>query len=404
MSPRAASWLAWSACAAILSILALALLVTFLGWSMASPTEGPPWWEQAVGIVGLVGAPVLGGLIASRRPESLYGWLWLGYGTGFALSSLADTYITYTMAAGSGPLPLSWPVYLLSPVGWAVSVILVPFLVLLFPNGRLPSPRWRFLAWAYVATVAVILLLVPLRPDIARNPFGITGPAGETIVGITSAGVFVVFAAIVASALSLVVRYRHAAGIQRQQLKWLAYAATLVGVWIVGDVLFPWGFALLNVFGTVAFSGLCVAVGIAILRYRLYDIDVIINRTLVYGSLTGVLAVLYFGGVAVTQAVLGGLTGQDDPPQLVIVVSTLAIAALFSPLRRVIQRAVDRRFYRRRYDARKTLETFSAKLRDETDLDVLSDDLVGAVRGTVQPEHASLWLRPESASRGRQTD
>jgi hypothetical protein len=253
------------------------------------------------------------------------------------------------------------------------------------------------LAWAYVVTVAVILLLVPFRPDIARNPIDITGPIGETIVGITSASVFVVFAAIVVSALSLVVRYRHAAGIQRQQLKWLAYAATLVGAWIVGDVLFPWGFALLNIFGTVAFSGLYVAVGIAILRHRLYDIDVIINRTLVYGSLTGVLAVLYFGGVAVTQAVFGGLTDQERLPQLVIVASTLVIAALFSPLRRRVQYFIDRRFYRSRYDARKTLEAFSTTLRDETNLDALGENLAGVVRETMQPSHIGLWLRNPNA-------
>ena len=388
LSPRSTTWLAWSACAVNLSILALALLVIFLGWSTASPTEGTPWWEHAVGIVALIGAPVLGGLIASRRPESPYGWLWLGYGTGFALSSLADTYITFTRVAGSGPLPLSWPVYLLSPVGWAASVILVPFILLLFPDGRLPSPRWRFLAWAYVVTVAVILLLVPFRPDIARNPFGITGPVGETIVGVTSAGVFVVFAAIVASALSLVVRYRHAAGIQRQQLKWVAYAATLVGAWIVGDVLFSRGFArgvlgplLLNIFGTVA-------VGIAILRHRLYDIDVIINRTLVYGALTATLALVYVGGVVGLQAALRSLTGQEST--LAIVASTLAIAALFSPLRRRVQGFVDRRFYRRKYDAAKTLEAFNARLREETDLYALSEDLVRVARGTVQPQHVSL--------------
>jgi hypothetical protein len=400
VNTRAAAWIARSVSAVNLSVLAVALFLILAGWIAGSATEGTPWWEQAVGVFGLVGAPILGGLIASRRPGNPYGWLWLGYGMGFALSSLADAYIAYTEAVDSVPIPVSWPIHLLSPLGWAASVILVPFMLLLFPDGRLPSARWRFVAWTYVVAIAVILVLVPFRADIAQSPFDILGPVGEAIVAITSAGAYVVFAAIVVSALSLVSRYRQSAGVQRQQLKWLAYAATLVGVWIIGDVLFLSGFTL-NIFGTVAFSGLYVGVGIAILRYRLYDIDRIINRTLVYGSLTTMLALAYFGGVAATQAIFGGLIGQEEFPQLAIVISTLVIAALFSPLRRRIQAFIDRRFYRRKYDARKTLETFSSRLRDETDLDVLSNDLTDAVRETMQPAHVSLWLRPETRVRER---
>jgi hypothetical protein len=165
----------------------------------------------------------------------------------------------------------------------------------------------------------------------------------------------------------------------------------LPGVW---DALFE----------TVTFVGLYVAVGVAILRYRLYDIDVIINRTLVYGALTGILALVYFGGVAITQAIFRTLTGQEEQPQLAIVISTLVIAALFNPLRRRIQGFIDRRFYRRKYDAAKTLEAFSAKLRDETDLGVLENDLLGVVKETIQPTHVSLWLRPDMASKGKQAD
>ncbi len=202
-----------------------------------------------------------------------------------------------------------------------------------------------------------------------------------------------------ATAFLVLMRLRRAVGVERQQLKWFAYAvaiyaaATALNVATFG-VDGPRWFALTGVaIFTAAGPATTIAIGIAILRYRLYNIDVIINRTVVYGSLSAMLVALYFGGVAITQAIIQALTGREDLPQLAIVASTLVIAALFNPLRRRIQSFIDRRFYRRKYDAAKTLEAFSVKLRDETDLGALSNDLVGVVRETMQPEHASLWLR-----------
>jgi hypothetical protein len=203
----------------------------------------------------------------------------------------------------------------------------------------------------------------------------------------------------VAAALSLFMRLRRATGVERQQLKWFAYAAAAVAIgpffaYIIPEAIgaplwFVWaGVALL----CAGLAGIPISMGIAILRYRLYEIDLIINRTLVYGSLTALLAAVYFSGVAATQAIFRALTGQQEQPQLAIVVSTLVIAALFNPLRRRIQAFIDRRFYRRKYDSRKTLEEFSAKLRDETDIDALNSELLSTVRQTVQPEHVSLWL------------
>jgi hypothetical protein len=205
---------------------------------------------------------------------------------------------------------------------------------------------------------------------------------------------------------ALLARLRGAPHIERQQITWVVYAGTVL---IVGDflkyVLFftfdvSWalwpGFALL----TAGLIGVPVAMGIAILRYRLYEIDLIINRTLVYGSLTATLGLVYFGGVTATQALFHTITDRQELPQLVIVASTLAIAALFNPLRRGVQAFVDRRFYRRKYDARKTLETFSSKLRDETDLEALNGELVGVVSEAMQPAHVSLWLRPPTEARG----
>jgi hypothetical protein len=164
-----------------------------------------------------------------------------------------------------------------------------------------------------------------------------------------------------------------------------------------------WG-ALLEDVMLLSFSGIPVAIGFAILKYRLYEIDILINRALVYGSLTAMLALVYLGGVATTQAIFRTLTSQVNQPQLAVVISTLAIAALFNPLRRRIQGFIDRRFYRRKYDARKTLEAFSTKLKNETDLESLNNDLVGVVRETMQPEHVSLWLRPDTVPKGGQTD
>jgi hypothetical protein len=194
--------------------------------------------------------------------------------------------------------------------------------------------------------------------------------------------------------------------LERQQIKWLAFAASAVPVWFLTNApIEAASRTLFDVMEALIFVALIpVAAGVAILRYRLYDIDVVINRTIVYGSLTAILVVVYFGGVATTQATFRALTDQQQAPQLAIVVSTLVIAALFNPLRRRIQGFIDRRFYRRKYDAAKTLAAFNARLREETDLHTLSNDLVGVVRGTMQPEHVSLWLRPEASHKGEPAD
>jgi hypothetical protein len=212
---------------------------------------------------------------------------------------------------------------------------------------------------------------------------------------------------LVAAAASVFMRLRYAIGVESQQIKWFAYAAaaTVIGLflaYVIPTVIDTplWferaGYAVL----IAVIPAIPISIGIAILRYRLYDIDIIINRTLVYGSLTATLVALYFGGIVVLQRIFVALTGQQST--LAVVASTLLIAALFNPLRRRIQSFIDRRFYRRKYDARKTLEDFSVKLRDETDLDALEDDLVGVVTGTMQPAHVSLWLRPDTASTRRE--
>jgi hypothetical protein len=262
-------------------------------------------------------------------------------------------------------------------------------LVLLFPDGKLPHRGW----WAVVLMAVCGTALV--------NYWWVTWPAGATVDELGILGEAILLVSCVASLIPMFVRLQSAEARERQQLKWFAYgAAVFLGALFLMDAAFqivgPWAAFVVIVTGLSAFP---VAVGIAILRYRLYDIDILINRTLVYGSLTLMLALVYFGGVTATQALLHTLTGQQKLPQIAVVASTLLIAALFTPLRRRIQSFIDRSFYRSKYDTRKILEAFSATLRDETDLDALSDDLVGVVGETMQPARVSLWLRPDPAQR-----
>ena len=271
-----------------------------------------------------------------------------------------------------------------------------------------PCPLPWFLVWVILAAGATAFILGFFTRTGGQgpieNPLAVGGVVGEAIPVLVLGAIMILFSSIILSALSPVVRYHRASGVERQQLKWVALAAVLFVGLIVADQLRLdrlLGGTLWNLLDVATGAGLYVAVGIAILKHRLYDIDIIINRTLVYGSLTALLVVLYFGGIVMLQRLFRSLTGQRVY-QLAVVASTLLIAALFTPLRRRIQSFIDRRFYRKKYDARKTLEGFSTKLRDETDLEALRDDLVGVVRETLQPAHVSLWLHPESARKREQ--
>jgi hypothetical protein len=231
------------------------------------------------------------------------------------------------------------------------------------------------------------------------NPFALTKSVFEEVMRpLGGLGSMLLLVSLLCGRVSLLIRADKGTRVERQQIKWLAFFAALMALCLgIGVNASGWLFFV----GVAAFNCFPIGVGIAVMRYRLLDIDVVINRTLVYGSLTAVLAGVYFGGVTAIQALLRTITGQEQLPQLVVVASTLVIAALFNPLRRRIQSFIDRSFYRRKYDAAKTLEGFSTKLRDETDLEALRGDLVGVVRETMQPAHVSLWLRPDTASQGK---
>jgi len=427
MSPRA-STLAW----AIAGLSVAIFLASGAFYVLASSARTPGNW-LTVGTIGdvlvfvsFLAFPLVGALIASRRPHNPIGWMCLVVGLFWMLMTLTEVYSAHGLARpGSVPFPVTIHALLYSWL-WVPTVgLLGIFMILLFPDGRLPSRRWRPLAWLSGAVIVVESIAVFLTPGPleglreVQNPFGLEGQFWLLTVG------WVVLPLIplcmVASAISLVLRYRRSEGGVREQIKWLAFSASITGVvylaimgagvinWLISSPETPsdlgtqtWWGALLEDVMLLSFSGIPVAIGIAILKYRLYDLDILINRALVYGPLTATLALVYVGGIVLLQRLLVILTGQEST--LAIVASTLLIVALFNPLRRRVQALVDRRFYRRKYDARRTLETFSATLRDETDLEALSGELVGVVREAMQPAHVSLWLRPDTASKGQATE
>jgi hypothetical protein len=399
---RAAAWLAWS-----LMALSVALLVggTALSLAATSTVSDRPFGSEtgdnsvAVDLLTLLPFSVVGAIIASRHPRNTIAWLFCSVSVAIGLNSFAGDYAEFWLASGFGISILGETAAWFSSWLW-VLLAFVPasFLLLLFPDGRLPSPRWRPVAWGVALGTAGCVVGYALRagplgdfPQIA-NPYGVDSPA-VGMVG--AAGSIVAAGCMVAAAVSLIVRLRRAGSEQHQQIKWLAYGGAVVvsGV-LVGGLAIPWSVPVSIVIMSLSVLGLPVFTGIAILRHHLYDIDLIINRTLVYGSLTAMLALVYVGSVVGLQTVFRTLTGQEST--LAIVASTLAIAALFNPLRRRVQSFVDRRFYRRKYDAAKTLAAFSSRLRDETDLNALGADLVGVARVTVQPQYVSLWLRPDA--------
>jgi hypothetical protein len=384
--PRSKNLLAWG-----LAALALLLMsgAEVLGRS-AGGGSGVFIWAIAITFAAL------GALIASRHPDNAIGWLFLGAAVSAGIGYLAGAYAHHWLDTGDGPALVGKTAAAYSSVSW-FPWILVPstFLLLLFPDGHLLSRRWRRVAWCAAGGIALGfvtqgLLAGPLEdyPQVT-NPYGVDSPVIDLLSGVA---VFLIVVGIVGSSASLILRFRRARGEQRQQMKWIAFAGAVAGVCVIVFTV------LYDVVGeTVANSGimlgvLCLplAAGLAILRYRLYDIDVVINRTLVYGALSATLAAAYLGCVLLLQLVLDGVTGDSS---LAVAGSTLAVAALVRPARTRIQAAVDRRFFRRKYDAAQTLDRFGVQIRDEVDLGALRAELRSVVADTMQPAHVSVWLR-----------
>jgi hypothetical protein len=376
--------------------LALLLLATVPGPVASALLDYPGGATLVdVGFIAFAaGAAAMGALVTARLPGNAVGWILLALGAGIGLSIGAGAYAEASVAGSLGPLPADrWMAWL---GGWtSIPIIygLTAFLLLLFPDGHLVSPRWRFGAWFVGIGVGLATVSDALtRGDTDSgftNPVAPGGSAAGVVDAVAAAMNVLALPALAIAAAALVVRLRRSSGVERLQLKWFTYAASLVGVGLgvttmthgtLADAAFVIGLA-----GLVA---LPIAAGVAILRYRLYDIDLVIRRTLVYGALTVTLGATYL----LLVLVVGLAVGHSG---FAVAVSTLAVAALVRPALTRIQGVVDRRFYRRRYDAALTLEAFGARLRDELDLEALGDDLRGVVHETVQPAHVSLWLRSE---------
>jgi len=384
--PRSKRRLAWGLAALAMLLMSAAEV---LGRT-AGGGSGVFIWAIAITFAAV------GALIASRHPDNAIGWLFLGAAVSAGVGYLAGAYADHWLDTGDGPALVGKTAAAYSSVSW-FPWILVPstFLLLLFPDGHLLSRRWRPVAWCAavgmgLGFVTQWLLAGPLEdfPQVA-NPYGVDSPVIDFLTGVA---VLLIIVGIAGSSASLILRFRRARGEQRQQMKWIAFAGAVAGVCVmVFTVLYDVvGEAVAN--SGIMLGVLCLplAAGVAILRYRLYDIDVVINRTLVYGALTATLAGAYLGFVLLLQLLLNGVTGDSG---LAVAGSTLAVAALVRPARARIQAVVDRRFFRRKYDAAQTLEEFSARLRDQIDLGTLNAELSSVVHDTLQPAHVSVWLR-----------
>jgi hypothetical protein len=400
--PGVLAWALWA-----LAMLGLPVVVWL---DHLSRQAGRPDLAQLSGgsviapVLALVSAATVGAVLATRRPAHPVGWLLLILGLALNASGVAAAYTAYGLVARPGALPAAAAVARFYPALILTALPALSFVLLLTPTGSLPSPRWRWWAWATVAAPVALLVAVAVargsldpRYQAESNPLDFRGVGGALLV-VNQLALAITLLAVVVAAGSLVVRFRRARGVERQQLRWVAWAAVLVALAAIG-ALASAALGLPDMLDWAA--GACVALlplatGAAILRYRLYDLDRIISRTLAYGLLT----VLLGGGYAGVVLGLGQLLGRDSP--LVVATATLAVAAAFQPARRRIQAVVDRRFDRRRYDAARTIAGFSARLRQQVDLDTLTAELLGVVEDTMQPASVSLWLRPSvSASPGQ---
>src|SRR5206468_6649491 len=383
----------------ILGIAASATGLALLAASWEAPAPDS-WGFRGFTVLFATAYGGVGAILTSRRPENRVGWILLAAGTFSAVQLLVEEYAIFGVVGRSAPLPGAvFAGWVESWIWLVAAVLIVVITLLLFPNGEFVSPRWRIVAWLAAADLAVgvaglAFAAGPLNnAPFALNPFPLLGEPGRYLFYASFAGVVLLATS---AAASLVVRYRRSAGAGRQQLKWLALEAVLISIAIVITGLaqaFAPTFKPVQVLFIVVLALMPVAIGVAILRYRLYDIDVLINRAIVYAATTAAIALTFFGGIVVLQTGLRPLTGGSE---VAVAASPLACFALFQPIRPRMQSTVDRRFYRARYDAVRAVDHFTAELTAEVDLGAVRASLLAAVSETLQPESASVWLRNDS--------
>ncbi|HEU0335958.1 MAG TPA: hypothetical protein VFR43_05350 [Gaiellaceae bacterium] len=393
MSRHTAGILAWT-------LVAVSIVTGLAGTALTVAVEGLGWRffaTDAVAIAIFLASAVVGALVASRLPANPIGWILLALVVALGPVGGLEGYIALSLDDDRVTGAVQWAALYSGDV-WLFFLAALFLVLLLFPDGRLPTRRWRVVLWSGIAGLLISGVPVLLRPGAMEDYPRITSPIGvetDAVSWLAAPGFVLFSAALVGAAASLVVRFRRARGIERQQLTLLVAAGsfattTFLASWFVASLSDD----LANALTLVGILAIPVAIGVAMLRYRLYDVDRVISKTLVYGALTVLLGAAYAGLVLVGQALFSWFAGGSN---LAIAVSTLVVAALFLPLRARVQRLVDRRFYRRRYDAQRTLESFGARLREQVQLETLSEDLCGAVAETMQPAHVALWLRREGA-------
>ena len=386
----AASRLALALTAASVALATGAIVCLALSWDAPLPDS---WGFRGYSIIHAVGFTAVGGIVALRRPANPIGWLLLGAGFVSALGAFGLEYGVYAIVGRPTSLPGGVFGAWLGSWTWVLFIAgILPLLLLLFPDGRLLSARWRLVGWLASLALVTTAAFMALNPgplqlaQYANNPFTPLPPS--LVTPLAAIGVALMFPVMGAACWSLVVRFRRSIGIEREQIKWLAFSAVPLAVAGLASAVLP------DKLGQVLFVFLLLsvplAIGIAVTRYRLYDIDVLIRSSLIYAALSAALLATYVGGVALLQSILSPLISGSG---VAVAISTLAVVALFQPLRTRIRSAVDRRFYRAKYDAEQTLDTFAGRLRDEVELDSVRAELLAAVREALQPSHASLWLR-----------
>jgi hypothetical protein len=390
---RKTTTVAWAIAGIAVALLFIAVFIGATGGDPDLPAGIASLEGRIIFSFGVIPSAIVGGLVASRRPENSYGWVLLAFAVANGLLTASTEYAIRGIYTDPGSLPAARIVALIGDYCWLLWLATTPFMLILFPTGRPPSPRWKWPLKATVYGVAAGLALgwgnstselgvVPIDNPLAQDGF-VGNLAGAVVFG----AAIIMLGSVVAGVVSIVIRYRKGTFEERLQIRWLASAGALLIVTFVYD---PPGFfdPMLEATTDIA---LPVAVGIAIFKHRLYDIDVVINRTLVYGTLIATLGLVYLGGVTLLQQLLRPLTGDLD---LAVAGSTLVVAALFNPARTRIRSMIDRRFYRSRYDARQILDRFAGRVRDKVELEALASEVADTVNLTMRPANVSVWIRP----------